>query len=650
MLYSFDIFDTCLVRKCGTSSNLFYHLAMQYYGENRSYDLYKDFVHDRKESEKIALKLTRKKSVTIREIYSCMKENFGYEDAEQLMALEMDLENKMLSPVHSIKEEIQKCRGEAGFVVFISDMYLPYEFLEKILVSSELKEEQDKLFVSCEYNATKADGSLFQIVSQEVNNNTYKRWKHVGDNSYSDYEVPRKLGIKSIVMSHKYSFYERFYIEDQFYSSCKEETLFLGSLLKSYRLKESTNYARDFAIDVISSVYLPYIYWVLKKSQEQGINHLLFLARDSEIFYKAALVFKRIFPDIKLSYIYVSRKSLFLPSISMVSKEELDTALAMELNSTPRYILKKFQLQAENIKGLEDFNLDKPILSRSVLSSFIEKLVNLGNDKLLGNKIAEARKSFLKYLGQLGVMKDEQIGLIDLGWSGSSRYAINKIFKEEGYKPSVAYYWGYFGSASPQYNYRNGGALNVFNYLADNKDAKLPGFVIPMVMEHYFSMTKDGTTLSYKDEGSKVIPVMGERDNDMSNIVDLHISILQDLSKEIMNYPNLLMNLENIFYTHGRKIWASFLSYPQKEDIQLLKGIMVSDVGLVPLICRLNFIQRLQIVLTDNVFGAAPVWKLASLYDSPFRGLYHLIYTKLSGTAFSRKLNRLLLFFKSLIS
>lgn len=649
MIYSFDIFDTCLVRKCGTPANLFYFLARKYYGEDKDYDLYKDFVHNRKEAEKDALNRTKKKSVTIEDIYLSMEETFGYKNASTIMHLEMELETEMLSPVYVIKEQITACRKKAGYVVFISDMYLPKDFLERILVNNGLKEENDKIYISCENDSTKIDGSLFSIVSQDINKGKYSQWIHTGDNEYSDYLIPKKLGIKSIHINHKYSFYENIYIENQFYGPYKEETLLLGSILKAYRLQDKSNYARDFAIDIISSVYIPYVYWVLNDAEKKGINHLLFLARDSEIFYKTAQIFKSRFPNIKLSYIYVSRKSLFLPSLSnKINQEELLTHWNKEIASSPRYLLNKLNTLPEEIIGIENLEIDNPINDISKLKSFIELITNEINITVIQKKISNARQLFLQYLSQNEVTKFEQTAIVDLGWSGSSRHAINKIFKEENYKPTIAYYWGYFGSASLLFNYHNGGELRVFNYLSDNQDAKLPGFVIPMLMEHYFSMTKDGSTYGYKvNDVNMVVPLMGNPDNNLPETVDLHNNTLENIATEINNFPNLLKHLDDIFYIYGRRIWANLISYPLKEDIELLKEISVSEKGTVPLICKLNFFQRLQIALTDNVFGAAPTWKLASMYNSPLREIYHFIYVKCRKSFFSKGINKFLMSLKN---
>lgn len=54
-----------------------------------------------------------------------------------------------------------------------------------------------------------------------------------------------------------------------------------------------------------------------------GITKLHFLSRDGYILYKIAEVVQMGYPEIKLNYLFVSRYSLFLPSIYSLSREEI---------------------------------------------------------------------------------------------------------------------------------------------------------------------------------------------------------------------------------------------------------------------------------------------------------------------------------------
>ena len=55
-VFSFDIFDTCLVRTCGESYNVFYILAKEILGDDAELSQINDFVLIRKRGEEYARK------------------------------------------------------------------------------------------------------------------------------------------------------------------------------------------------------------------------------------------------------------------------------------------------------------------------------------------------------------------------------------------------------------------------------------------------------------------------------------------------------------------------------------------------------------------------------------------------------------------
>ena len=127
--YSFDIFDTCLVRKCGCPDNLFRLWADRALGEvDLSY--LKELVNSRLNAEKMARKELGKEDVTLDDIYRhlCL-ESFPNLTIPILKQLELDVESENLSPVRHVLDLIRDYRKKSGRILFISDMYLPSDFL-----------------------------------------------------------------------------------------------------------------------------------------------------------------------------------------------------------------------------------------------------------------------------------------------------------------------------------------------------------------------------------------------------------------------------------------------------------------------------------------------------------------------------------------
>lgn len=571
-IYSYDIFDTCLVRCCGTPDNLFFLLAQAVYGCDADYDVLKNFVHDRIDAERIAKKRNDGLDVCLNDIYDVLKTDFSLPNSDNILQIELETEKKELVPVAFYVDEIQHLRKAGNQIVFISDMYLPSCFLKDVLSNCGLFEDGDLLYVSCEHSASKSTGELFKLIAKEQNFCLDKKWRHTGDNRYCDIVVPRRLGLKVRYSSiTEFNEYERTYIDNSFYTPCKEETIQFAGVLRSCRLSTICSFQEIMSFDIVAAIYIPYVVWLLDDAIERGVNHLLFLARDGKIFKNIAEHLIDEAHPIKLTYLHVSRKSL------------------------------------DNIK--------------------------------------EGETIFYKYLNQLGVSNEDSCAFVDLGWSGSSRTKLNKLFSEQKIKVVTTYYFGFWGAEKPSYNIINGGNMKVFNYLFSIQDAKIPQLIIPMIFEHYFSMVCQGTTLNYEEKNGIVIPVIAESENSaLQEIEDSNTRNSIKVASLIHNYSRLRERLPIIYQCCGKRNWTRLISYPTRHEIAFFKKIRISEMGgkSVSLISDINFGQRLQIILTDNVFGVAPCWKLASLYDSPFRPFYHVLYNHFRDSMFSCRLNKLL--------
>ena len=128
-IYSYDIFDTCLVRACGEPSHVWDILAHKILGESADFAQIADFVLIRRSAEGKAreeLISHEKEDVTIEDIYTyCDFSSLTDISKHDIMEEEMAVEEKMLIPVYSVLQEINQLHQEGKRVTFISDMYLP---------------------------------------------------------------------------------------------------------------------------------------------------------------------------------------------------------------------------------------------------------------------------------------------------------------------------------------------------------------------------------------------------------------------------------------------------------------------------------------------------------------------------------------------
>lgn len=304
---SFDIFDTCLVRACGTPENFFDILSKRVFSGQVTENERQGFIIARREVE---FKLYHSNpKANIFDIYDSLSYNHPLIlPNKDILEIELALEKEMLMPVFKIKGQINSLRQKGGKILFISDMYLPVLFLTDILKEYGLYKSGDKVYVSSDVGKNKFGGEIYKYI-HEIEKIPYNRWTHYGDNKKADIIIPKKLGIKTIHINHKYSTYEQNWIDNGNITLFKYSQIMAGiSRALNHSLPE--NPRKLLLLDVIAPLYLSFIGYIFDDAQKRGITHLFFCARDTYQLFQVAKVFNKQYPNIKIHYLRVSRKSL----------------------------------------------------------------------------------------------------------------------------------------------------------------------------------------------------------------------------------------------------------------------------------------------------------------------------------------------------
>lgn len=444
-LASFDIFDTTLVRKCGAPDNIFYLLSKRIYPQNQA--LQNSFFQWRKEAEQKAMIRLKDNYLKLEDIYTEFDTvSFPGWNVAQLITMETELEFAELVAVDEIKQLILKKRNEGYTICFISDMYLPERVLKSKLLEEGCADIGDKVFVSCEYRATKSEGTLYEIVRKNFDPITL--WEHYGDNAYSDYKKAAKRGIKATLVHTDYTSVEQFILSSSAFFPFYSDLSVLVGLQRATRLslqKKGDNI--DNATDFIASLYYPYIDFIFKKAKDLGITKLHFLSRDGYILYKIAEVVQKRYPEIKLNYLFVSRYSLFLPSIYSLSREEMyenkGVTSFCHHKVKVKDILDGLHTTLEELGDVFTNRITfKKILTSEQEDLFFEVLQSAEVKELILKKAKDERKVLIEYFTQEGLFNVEKQALVDIGWIGTSRLMINRILTNEGGRLVEGFYWG----------------------------------------------------------------------------------------------------------------------------------------------------------------------------------------------------------------
>lgn len=304
---SFDIFDTCVTRACGSSENFLDVLSTKVFLSEVDESTRQQFIIFRKKAEELSY--SNNKKTTIYDIY----DNFTYynpklKKKEELIKIEIELEEYVIVPVLSIKNKIEELRNSNVRIMFISDMYLPSSILKPILLKNGILCNSDDLFISCETGYSKKDASIFKYI-HEREKIEYREWVHYGDNRIADVESPKKLGIQTIYINHAYNIFPLILNQTTDYFNFKYKSILAG-ISRSLFLSNTSNDRNALITDLIAPLYCSFIYSIFIDASRKNIKKIFFCARDCYQIFKIAQIINLDFPTISIKYLHISREAL----------------------------------------------------------------------------------------------------------------------------------------------------------------------------------------------------------------------------------------------------------------------------------------------------------------------------------------------------
>ncbi len=332
-LYSFDIFDTLITRSTLQPVGVFWYVQEkvnessvyfpQYFRTNYTKVRPWCEVDAREYYKKSQLyRNSDKLEISFEIIFEHMKNVYQLTDEqiELLKDWELEAEYRTSIPVENNIATLKELIEHGETVVLISDMYLPPEFIKKLLEKADPILAEIPLFLSSECGYQKTTKHLFLEVYHSFAYN-FGEWIHYGDNQNADVNIPKELGITTEKVSvKKFNKFENTLID------------FIKTY-DGYQIGRMMLYARTtpgafssvehFAFRQVSFYLVPYVNWVIHHALEQKIECLYFIARDGYHLKRIAdAIIQEKNYSIKTKYIYGSRKTWRIPSyIESIDKE-----------------------------------------------------------------------------------------------------------------------------------------------------------------------------------------------------------------------------------------------------------------------------------------------------------------------------------------
>lgn len=565
--FSFDIFDTCITRDCGSEKGVIYLLASAIM-PGASETCKRDFVLSRLEAERVAG--LHNEAPTITQIYQYFQTSlFTHFDKVEIQEMEMEIEKKSWAPVLKIKEKLDACRRLGG-VIFISDMYLPGSFMLPKLKELGIIKDGEHLYVSCDYNKTKHTGRLFKVVA-EKENIKYKDWTHYGDNYINDIEVPSSLGITSKFVETPFSSYEKMWYDKGCLYSNSTLKLYAG-ITRSVRNEYFQSDHDEITTNLLASSFVPTALRFVSDIKKKGIKKIFFAARDCYYMFVAA---KKIFEhdkDLDIEYLHISTKVLYPLLIKEGSREELLSMLSLLPIFKPSSILKMIGVGDEEKRKIDKIiDTDEVIDNdQNKVDTFVDAILKNVDSEQIANVCAGKRERFMKYARQIGLLtvNDEKVALIDLGWRGTSQYVLHEL----GFKNVEYWYLGMMQDRLPVYKM---GDSSTYNYVFEDTSDIL---MYSMIMEYYLCTTDQGSTIDYSLKNGIIEPVYANNKlpKEEKERVNLSATVVKEISKRLGKYISLKNEHgEMLFDVCTMETLKSFISQPPRYMLKQMRPFAV---------------------------------------------------------------------------
>lgn len=322
-LHSYDIFDTLIGRKTLEPKGIFYYVKEKMETSNLDFPSYlkKHYIRVRTEAERNVREFYKKSTlirqsdkieISFEEIFTRMADLYHITD-EQIKALmqwELEAEYENSIPLQEKIDELKLHLENNETVILISDMYLPKEFIKKLLYKADPILAELPLFLSSDYGVQKTTNKLFLKAYENLDYN-YSKWVHHGDNINADGKMPRKLAIETDIHKiPKFNKYEKGIIGIKTY-----DAYLVAAKMARFRTEHENDTRVTYAFSYVSLYWVTYINFVIKDAIEKGIECLYFISRDGHHLKRIAdKIIAEKHLKIKTKYIYGSRKAWRIPS------------------------------------------------------------------------------------------------------------------------------------------------------------------------------------------------------------------------------------------------------------------------------------------------------------------------------------------------
>lgn len=583
---SFDVFDTLLTRAVTSPTALFVLLGRELADAGLTRLDPAAFRAARVRAEADAAGGGSINLVTLRGIYGKLVQAgvLAAADAQQAMGMELELETRLLRAVEPMRAAVDDCRARGQTIAFLSDMYLPAEFIRDQLAAHGFFQPRDTLLVSSDVGVDKRSGALYRLLSERLGVAPCDI-AHFGDNVRSDVRSARMAGVRATRITHGLS--GRFAaIMDESTDATRGLSGLIGGASRlafvapDAAAGESERAARMMVgAEVVAPVLISYALWLLERAEALGLTRLYFVARDGEqLINITRRVAAKVGSRVELRYLYGSRQSWHLPSVAAIGDEERSWMLEESRGLTLGRLLKRVGLAPEAIRARL---IQKGLPTEAGASIGTEALAKtrelLDQDDvralILGNAAA-ARVLALDYFRQEGLLDDDRWAMVDVGWMGRLQVSLFKVLATVNGPAPKGLYFG-LGHTHPSGRFGHSEAF-AFDKRHGDSAPDVPS--LETFMEIFCSATH-GSVLGYRRfPDGRVGPIFREERNAMAldwGLLDLRAG--SERAADAVHIPPHWREFVTKLGPVSLRIMRELTTNPTRDEARAFAGFLFDD-------------------------------------------------------------------------
>lgn len=577
---TFDIFDTLITRPLLSPDTVFKMIVKEIELFFKNQD---DYIRMRKEAESEVRKSKNYiGDCSIDEIYEKMTQLYGLSHSlsEKIKNIEIDLEVRLALPRHEVIEILNYARIKNKKIILISDMYLDEKTIERMLSKCNVN-YYDELLVSSKVQKRKDNGLMWDHFKSKFEG---QKTLHIGDNEHSDVQIPEDKGLLTYhVMNGPNMFYntdfgnyigQEILLNDNWGDSALIGPIISKEFNSPFKLSYSNGVYQitnlnTLGYTIFGPILLHFIIWLTKKTQEEKVDNVLFLAREGYLLKKLFDMFNS---KLKVSseinrpnsiYFLTSRRAASVASLKSI--KDIYSLLDTPFEGTIRDLLKvRFGLVSNNIE------LDQKISMPDDVDD-IKKVIDKYAEEIL--KIAEEERAlYLDYFKSYE-LDGKKNAVVDVGYSGSIQLYLSKLLNQK----TSGYY--FVTSNKPKATDFNGSTMN--GYFGENENyltSKSSIYKYQLILESILTSDQGQFINFIKDKEGELVPNFGVKGFAQHNFANL-----KEIMDGIENYFEDILNIHSDF----------ILDMPFSKSVveKLMDSIMIFDNLLSEDIKRLFLVE-----------------------------------------------------------